>query len=430
MKIVVDETLQPCDLPLVPGKNLVTGRDGFADRFGDLTSLENDFLLLASSIYAADLACKREEREAFIREIVLQVPLVNHQAFERVRVDIEGALHLLSCDNWTLEFVRSEGAPEPKRKWPEKEGIALLFSGGLDSLSAAVNLLDKNKSVLLTSHITHNRIVKGSQDSIHTELEQLFKRKIPRLALLVFARSLGKYRFPRDTEREESQRTRSFLFLVLASLSARRVGFNRIIYIAENGQFAIHLPLSPARVGPFSTHTGHPEFVFIMQNVFRTVFGNRHLTIENPFLYLTKAEVLGSVPKKRHHLFPLSVSCWRGSRVAMQNHCGECIPCLTRRIALEAQDISYSEYERDLLSEKIAQLPHDDLGKRNLVDLLQFIKSFWTYSSEEKDRLIEKHPELVNEYFDQEKAIDMYSRFAKEAKNVFYKYPNVKPLLA
>jgi hypothetical protein len=46
--------------------------------------------------------------------------------------------------------------------------------------------------------------------------------------------------YPSDAERESSQRTRSFLFLVIASIAARRSGFHDVILIAENGQMAIH----------------------------------------------------------------------------------------------------------------------------------------------------------------------------------------------
>jgi hypothetical protein len=33
----------------------------------------------------------------------------------------------------------------------------------------------------------------------------------------------------------------------------------QLIYIAENGQMAIHLPLTQARIGAFSTHTAHVQ---------------------------------------------------------------------------------------------------------------------------------------------------------------------------
>jgi 7-cyano-7-deazaguanine synthase in queuosine biosynthesis len=277
--------------------------------------------------------------------------------------------------------------------------------------------------------VTHNRKVESSQTSLKEGLERYFKVKIDRLPIRVHGRSIIGYPFPKDDEREDSQRTRSFLFLVLASLSARRIGFRKIIYIAENGQFAIHLPLTSARVGPFSTHTAHPQFIDLMQDIFRSVLGTKDLQILNPFLYKTKAEVLATVGKEIWKLFPLSVSCWRGSRLQTSNHCGECIPCLTRRIAVESLDLKFDEYERDLLKEDVGSLSEDDLGKRNLSDLLEFILHFFHSSPSKKDQIIENFPDLINEYIDQDEAIAMYVRFSKEAMKVLNRYRGIRPLI-
>src|SRR5690606_21825621 len=114
----------------------------------------------------------------------------------------------------------------------------------------------------------------------------------------VFGRNKGEFHFPTDEERENTQRTRSFLFLSLAALTARRVGFRKIISIAENGQFAIHLPLNPSRVGPFSTHTANPKFVDLAKEIFIKLLSLDNLVIENPFLYKTKGEVVSILDKE------------------------------------------------------------------------------------------------------------------------------------
>src|SRR5213082_2450013 len=59
---------------------------------------------------------------------------------------------------------------------------------------------------------------------------------------------------------ESSQRTRSFLFLTVAALCARRVGHQNIVVIAENGQMAVHLPVTEGRIGPFSTRTAQLKY--------------------------------------------------------------------------------------------------------------------------------------------------------------------------
>jgi hypothetical protein len=63
---------------------------------------------------------------------------------------------------------------------------------------------------------------------------------------------------------------------------------------------AIHLPLTAARIGAFSTHTAHPDFVIEMEGLLGDVLSFK-LRIVNPFLYRTKAEcVTGLVIPSPH----------------------------------------------------------------------------------------------------------------------------------
>lgn len=414
-------------LLLVPGKNLRWGEAPFKDRFGALTSLEEDLLVLASSIFACDLAFKRGERENITRSIVLRVPVINFQGFERVREDLERILYVLSHDNWTLTFVRRQGTPEAAQTWPESKGKTLLFSGGLDSLAAAIDLLDQYgpEKIQLASHITGNQVTKGTQEKLITYLESKYSPPPKRIALRTGGHKHADYDFPSDQEREETQRTRSFMFLTIAALAARRSGQSEVVMIAENGQMAIHLPLSAARIGSFSTHTAHPEFVRLASEVFSKLL-EYNITITNPFLYKTKAEVVKTLATKHQVAVVESVSCWRGSRVSTSNHCGECVPCLIRRIALEANGLKLAEYARDLLSEDVTVLKEDDEGKRNLVELAEFSLAFKSGSPTDLQYL---YPALINLHFDMDAAIAMYKRFADEAFAVMNRYAGVKKLL-
>jgi hypothetical protein len=111
-------------------------------------------------------------------------------------------------------------------------------------------------------------------------------------------------------------------------------------------------------------------------------------------------------------------------------HCGECVPCLCRRIALETHGIKLPEYQRDLLTENIGGLSPDDLGKRNLVDLCQFITLFGgPHKITSQPQLSYEFPELLDPHLDMVNVIAMYRRFAEEALNVLQAYPKVKVLL-
>jgi len=412
------------DLVLRPGANLYTGIRAFANAFNEPTTLEGDLLVVASTIFACDLAFKRGERENITRNIEVTVPVVNLQAFERVKNVLEYLLFVLSHDSWTFTFQRARGNPEGDKDWPQGNGKTLLFSGGLDSLAGAVDLLDElgPENVQLVSHITANLVTKSSQDQLAEYLTEKYKKDLRRIVVRTGGRKYRSLTFPSDSDREETQRTRSFMFLSIAALAARRTGHSKIVMIAENGQMAIHLPLSAARIGAFSTHTAHPEFVSKVGDFFTQLL-EYPITIANPYLYRTKAEVVETLVGSHQSAVGLSVSCWRGSRLGKSfNHCGQCVPCLIRRIALEHHNLILSEYERDLFAEDLASLPPTDEGKRNLAELAEFALAFSTQSNGE---LMFSYVDLINEHIDGDAAIEMYRRFSLEAINIFGRYPHL-----
>ena len=427
---IVDQ-LSGSEFPIEVGGNLSINLDPFA-ALGLTDSLDEDLVRVAAFVYAADLAIKRQEREQHLRSILIRVPVVNIQAFERVHSLLEQALITVSVDNWTLEFVpTTEGTPAASRKWPVKRDATLMFSGGLDSFAGAIELLKHHKAVTLVSHVTHNWPVKNAQTALAESVASFTNQGITHLQVSVFGRNRGDLSFPTDDQREDTQRTRSFLYTALAAVAARLSGSRRIVVMAENGQFAIHLPLSAARIGSFSTHTAHPKFLALMQTVLRQLYVCNDLDVVNPFVHLTKGEIVGLIPAALHPHIHESTSCWRGARVPTQaTHCGECVPCLCRRIALEANGIKISEYHRDLLTENVGRLDAADLGKRNLVDLCQFIALFdGPQRLRSELDVCYEFPELFERELDKTQVIAMYRRFAKEALRVLRMYKNLKPLL-
>ncbi len=269
-------------------------------------------------------------------------------------------------------------------------------------------------------------MVRTSQEALFEHLSR-YSSKLSRVAVRTTGRRSGTLNFPSDEEREPSQRTRSFLFMTIAAISARRTGIRELLLIGENGQMAIHLPLTPARIGAFSTHTAHPQFVHDIEYVLSQLLGVQ-FTISNPFLYQTKAECIAVLAKSRKHKKAIlrSVSCWRTSRQSF-THCGECIPCIIRRIALDHHGMRLAEYARDLLSEDVLSLPPDDTGRKNLTELAEFIALFGTAYSD--SQVEDNFPELINPYVDKQRALAMYRRFAKEARGVLRRYRGLSGLL-
>lgn len=418
-----------CDLRIVPGDNLYVGPKAVKAALGGLTTLEEDLLTLAGSVYATDLGVKRGTVTSAVRTLELSVEVTNIAALKPHVRHIEHCLYFLSNDNWRIKLVPKDGTPEATQTWPARDGAVLLFSGGLDSFVASTVLQSASPHLVLVSHVTHNKVTEDSQKDLFGKLAARAGTRPKHIPIRVYARTSKTAPFPKDQEREDSQRTRSFLFLTLAVLVARREGLRNVVTIAENGQFAIHLPLSSARVGPFSTHTAHPEFLYMAEILFQSLLDLPTLTIQNPFVYTTKGEVVGQLPTDLQSSIPIAVSCWRSSRLATQHHCGECIPCISRRIAVESNNLMFQEYERDLFAEDSRDLDHSDVGKRNLVDLAEFIGHFSGRLSRNEGELLETYPELFNKHFDRAQVIKMYRRFAAEASKVLTTYPNAKWVL-
>jgi len=411
------------EIVLEPGTNLFTGTEDFRRGFGEPTSLELDLLLMGAAVFAADRAVLRGEREEFARRFELSIPVVNVGRLGQVREELERVLRFLSRDDWRLELRQEAGPAEDTTTTDQGGGTTLLLSGGLDSLGAAIELGRQRRPAQLVSHTTHNRVSRNAQQQV-VDLLKTAGYEVSHYPL--FVSSQDGDRNPAH-DQENSQRTRSFLFLILAALVARRSGHGRVVWLAENGHMAIHLPLVSARIGAFSTHTANPEFVRRMQDVLSLIL-EREITIENPFLYRTKAQIVEVVRAVLPEAIRVSVSCWRTPRSKKQKvHCGACIPCFVRRVALELDGDDPTEYESDPWRIALqAQQRSDDTGRRNLVDLGIFVQKVEAASD---DEMMHQWPELMVPAIDEAAAISMYRRFVGEVRAVLSRYPLIVAIL-
>lgn len=409
---------------LSPGANLNTGENDFLHSFGSCDSIERDLLLLASAIFAADRATPRGEREDICRHLRISVPVTNVGRLLPLTGDIEEVLYRLSNDVWEIELRQEQGVPfEEGTSTTEGGSRTLLFSGGLDSLAAAVEYGRATEPLLLVSHHTHNTVTNKSQKDL---VGILGGEGFSVLHWQFFVSSRSSEGLT-DHDEENSQRVRSFLFLTLGALVARRRGSSEIIFLAENGQLAIHLPLTQGRVGAFSTHTAHPDVLVIMEDVLKKSLG-RHIKIVNPYIHKTKAEVVAPVISQLPSAIPVSNSCWRNARLKGQStHCGECIPCYVRRIAIEVTGEDKTGYARDPWRIELEKAGPEDVGRRNLVDLAEFVKRFEIASNEE---VMSEWPELYSENLHADEVIKMYRRFSAEARMVLGRYPSLRALLS
>lgn len=413
-----------CSVVLQPGANLQTGESKFKAVFGALTTLEADLLLLASAVFAVDRCTPRGEREDLVRDLQISVPVVNIGRLQPLRPILEELLRTLSYDSWRIDFRHQTGKPEETFSVKPSSGSTLLFSGGLDSLAAAIELGCKPEPLQLVSHTTRNQRLSVVQDELVSLLRTVGIQS-PHRKFQVSAVSKPPAEHL-SFDAESSQRTRSFLFLTLGVLCARRAGQTKVIYLAENGQMAIHLPLTQARIGAFSTRTAHPEVLAKAQEFFGAAI-NLAVQITNPYVHKTKAEVTKIVWDKLPSAIPMALSCWRTSRLTGNaTHCGTCIPCIVRRVAIEYHGVDSTVYEKNLFTQQFADLQEDDDGRRNLADFGEFVLRVERYSEIE---MMAEWPELYSPQIQRSEAIRMYRRAAAEARLVLGKYPNVAAVL-
>ena len=412
-----------CDHVFEVGKNLFTGEDDFTKAFGPLRSLESDLLLISASVFAADRATARGERENIARRIELHIPVVNALRLQPLTKKIEEILRNLSNDAWRVNLRQVPGDLEKDSHYVERNGRTLLFSGGLDSLAAAIEFGKQEKTLQLVSHITRNQTTNQAQKNLAADLKN-HGLDLPHHQFFVSSSSQDVGPSQLKHAAENSQRARSFLFLVLGALAARRAGHVEVVYLAENGQMAIHLPLTQGRIGAFSTHTAHPDVLVGMESFLSEAL-NVPFQILNPYVHLTKAEVVKKVINLSADMIPAANSCWRSARLS--THCGECIPCFIRRIAIE---YSISEdptaYDKDCWVEKIGQLD-DDTGRRNITDLAEFVLRIERSSPED---IMSEWPELYSPNINETEVIAMYKRFSKEARAVLSQYSELVPFLS
>ena len=221
--------------------------------------------------------------------------------------------------------------------WTENDGAAfkadevVLFSGGIDSLSGAVEELATGaKKVALVSHRSSPKIY-VHQKQLVTALMQRFPKRLIHIPVLVTRQE------PLPVQ-EHTQRSRSFLYTALACVVARLFGNTRIRFF-ENGVVSINLPISEQVVGARATRTTHPLVLERFREFFSEAVGES-IEVENPFIWKTKADVVRSIVERGcGPLIKDTVSCTRSYDITrLHTHCGCCSQCLDRRFAVLAAD--------------------------------------------------------------------------------------------
>lgn len=305
-----------------------------------------DFLSIALAVFAADrFVLRSESPDAWTRTIALNVELVDPGPWVTQAQPLADVLRFLSGDIWYLRF-HTGGHPPPT--FPAQltdRDCTCLFSGGLDSLIGAMNLISaKRRPFIISQASPKEGVVQGRLADRLSLKDHRFEGRV-----------IERWRAPY----EPSSRTRSLLFFAYGTLAASGLGGELIV--PENGLISINPPLTRRRLGSLSTRTTHPHFVSSLQMILNAV--GLSVTLLNPYAALTKGEMLAQCQHPHiNKLAHLSYSCGKGKRKNKQ--CGVCVPCLIRRAAFHAAGFEdYTPYHVPTLAHEAA---NDDVQAARL----------------------------------------------------------------
>jgi len=376
------------------------------------TGIDFDLFLTGCFVYGIDILLPREKfaHNGWNREIEVEFPIENPDVFNKEKNILEATLSFLTGDEWRISFTQRENFPlyhfgkrikvfeNVLRKSHKKVS---LFSGGLDSLIGVIDQLAKsNDRIALVSHYdgTSFRGARTDQNKIIDVLQ----KKYPNCHLIQTRVDLSGYDINSNKiQKETTLRGRSFLFLCKAIFVAHSIDDGTDVLIPENGTISLNYPLTPSRISSCSTRTSHPYYLAKMEEFIKSI-GLNH-SIKNKYGLKTKGEMLEECKDRDLILktYGLSCSCGkRGTRKDIRdnsigtNHCGICMPCIYRRVALHKIGIRelvgtdiFNPQKRQL--EKIPDMPAFLAYMKQQLTIEDIKRNLLVYASLPLDKLDE-----------------------------------------
>ncbi len=353
----------------------------------NLPSVCMDMLEVASYVYCADQAITRGGKtyrgdgKDWIRNLYFHIPVRELDLWNQgdLRELLRESLGFLSDDNYEFSFSKltehilaNEYFDFHKEKpWFHAEEISL-FSGGLDSLAGAIEeLINLRKNVVLVSHRPVAKI-SSRQSTLLQEFKSMNKSDKQFLHIPVWVNK------DQGLTRDTNQRTRSFLYIMLAASVAEMFKLDRI-KCYENGVTSSNLPFSGQIVGARATRSTHPKVLHGFSNLLSKLL-RKDFKVENPFFSKTKSEVVKMIKDaEMTELVKESCSCTHVRTTDTQKtHCGACSQCIDRRFATlhnHLGDHDPSEiYETDLFLGKLEKCD-DKTMVESYVKMAQDLKS-------------------------------------------------------
>lgn len=326
-----------------------------------------DLLEIAGYIYAADRMIGRGSNDSlefhsWSRELhfIIKVRDADFWNNKEIAQALSSALTFVSGDKgYTFSFEKG-GADIGQSSLFDDINISLekkensiiaLFSGGLDSLAGALEILTTtNKNLILISHRSNSTGVSQIQEGIHGLLDKDFPGRIQYFPF--FCNLHG------ERAVEETQRTRIFLYTAIA-YSLSTLASEKEIHVFENGVTSLNFSKRADLINARASRTTHPKTLQLLEE-FYSVVGGEKRPIIHPFLYNTKTDILNKIIEAgKVSYINSTISCTKTFLKFQNNtqatHCGGCSQCVDRRFAAFAAGLEEYDaiYDVDIARDQI-----------------------------------------------------------------------------
>ncbi len=320
-----------------------------------------DLLEIASYIYSADTSTQRGSQwmddvyEPWKRDFSFNIAVQDLDFWNRTDVKrlLKNILSFLSDDKYEIAFEKINDKRRRSQQyfnfsadeaWPYA-GIdrVIMFSGGLDSLGGVVDYAKDGKRALLVSHRPVAILSKRQRDLFNAVYDEYGRQFMHIPVWINKDKSYG---------REHTQRTRSFLYAVLGAVIGMSINITKLSFY-ENGIISLNLPIADEVLRSRASRTTHPITINLLSEFLSLVY-ERKFTIDNPFLFKTKKEIVEIIVKsEKGRLIGLTCSCAHTGIFSSKTqwHCGGCSQCIDRRVAVIAANAIEHEDINDYISE-------------------------------------------------------------------------------
>jgi 7-cyano-7-deazaguanine synthase in queuosine biosynthesis len=369
-----------------------------------------DLINIASYIYCADCQIPRGTTkdvygENWVRHLNFYIPVIEPDLWNKptVKDSLIKTLEFLTGDIYSFEFCKGKNVaiqykldlkPDSIDQELRNRKCVSLFSGGIDSLYAAIELLNQKREPVFISHKSSPVLMSYRKDLMN-KLREEYGKKFQNIEVTITNKN--------NTGKESSQRSRSFLYASLAAAFARCFNL-KDVYLSDNGPITFNLPYTNQNIGTLNSRSTNPKFLSLFNTLLEVLWEDKAPVVSNLLIWKTRGEIVKELKElNKSHLLSYTTSCAHTRNISKSHpYCGICSQCIDRRFAVEWSEISDNDdprfhYETDIfwdnLKEGIAKTHAENFYRRaNTIEQIDNISNFYylypdlnIYGEDEKD---------------------------------------------